>query len=190
MLEMFVLIFNLFISLLLFWAGYLSFRSVVDKEFAKNPPFLPSFGKEKETILAEVSKLLETKPHLKVVDPGCGMGALLISLAKKFPNHEFTGIELSFPVFVACKLRCWRLKNVKIIKSNLFDVPFKDFDVIVCFLYPTLMQRFSEKIKNECKKEISIFSNSFKIDGLPVVKEFETKKKSFVQNVYQHSLEP
>ncbi len=185
--------FAVFLNAVLF-AGLLAlivmmFRVIFDKEFAKNPPFVPTFGKESMIITTEVAKILESSSmQMKIVDPGCGIGSLIIEMAKKYPDHKFVGVEWSFFVYCLCKLRCKRFANIEIIKANLFDYSFVDADVIVCFLMPPLMERLGEKIIKECKRNVVVFSNSFIIPNMTLEKEYKTKKKGFIENVYKYNL--
>ena len=64
------------------------------KEYRECPPYVPSFGQEKKFITQRVGEILANTTETKtILDPGCGTGTLLISLAKKFPQHNFIGIE-------------------------------------------------------------------------------------------------
>ena len=56
-----------------------------------NPPYIPSFGKTKKAVIAEVSKLLKnSKKSLNVADLGCGDGSLLAGLSPNFLSILFS----------------------------------------------------------------------------------------------------
>ena len=61
--------------------GYMIFSFFYFKGW-DNPPYIPSFGRTKKTVIVEVSKLLNgSKKPLNVGDLGCGDGSLLASLS-------------------------------------------------------------------------------------------------------------
>jgi len=70
----------------------------------------------------ELRKILPTNKTLKVLDVGCGKGAIISAVKKYFPNIEFYGID---PVFSG--------KNI--LKGSVYRIPFKDnfFDVVMAF---------------------------------------------------------
>lgn len=161
------------------------FKLLSDKEYRNYPPYLPSFGQEKKIIIKEVEQILKDSTEPKtIIDPGCGTATLLIALAKKFPNHNFVGIEWEKTLYLTCKFRARNLKNLSIVQSDMFEYSFKKADIIVCFLMDQLMERFGNKVKEDAKKNLVIFSNSFEIPNIPLNKKIETKRFFFVKNVY------
>ena len=75
-------------------------------------PFVSSYGKIKEDILEEARKVLRKADRpLKVTDLGCGSGALLLPLAKEFPEHHFTGYEWDIVPLTMGKIKAAGLKT-------------------------------------------------------------------------------
>lgn len=147
------------------------------KGFKDYPPYIPSFGQTKKAELLRISaQLSKAKQRLTVIDPGCGTAELIIQLAKKFPQHKFIGIEWNKGIYSVAKMQCSKLSNIEIICDNLFNYPFSDADIIVCFLIDPLMERFGEKIKSECKKGVMVYSNTFEIPKLRLVEKVATRK--------------
>ena len=185
----FFIISNFLIIAAMVWFCVIVGRVLLSKEYRKFPPFVPSFGNEKRILVDEVVKLLKTsKKQLTILDPGCGTGTLLLKLAKEFPNHKFIGIEWSMFFGIICKIRCYRFKNVEIIRDDMFKHDFGQADIVVCFLMEPLMKKFGEKILADNKKEQVIFSNTFKIPNLPLVHEIETGKGILFKNIYIYKL--
>lgn len=145
--------------------------------FIKNPPIIPTTGKTYKTIIKKVSErikeceLNDTFKPFKVVDAGCGFGTLIVPLAKKFPQHQFIGIEHSYIPFWIAKFRGRRISNMQIIHQDIFDYDFKDISFVICFLLPSIMDKFTKKCLQELQKKSYIFSNRFKLVGL---EPFET----------------
>ena len=58
--------------------GYMIFSFFYFKDW-ENPPYIPSFGCTKKTVIAEVSKLLNgAKKSLNIADLGCGDGCTIL----------------------------------------------------------------------------------------------------------------
>lgn len=171
------------------WFCIIVVRLLVSEEYRKYPPFVPSFGKEKSVLIEEVRKVLKkSKKQLTILDPGCGTGTLLLSLSKEFPNHKFVGIEWNKIVAKICAIRAWRRKNLEVVCDDMFKHDFGRADVIVCFLMPEMLDRFSKKlIADNVKKQI-IFSNSFQIPNLELEKEIATGKGLLFKNLYIYNL--
>jgi len=163
--------------------------AIFSEKHRRYPPFAPSFGKEKAVMQSIVRDILEKADRpMTVIDPGCGIGTLLVKLARQFPRHNFVGIEWGFWVFAALRLRSWRLKNLRVVRNNMFDVDFKDADVIMCFLMTPLMAPLADKILQECKKGVIVVSNTYTLPKLKLEETFKTRKKLFIQNVYMYKV--
>lgn len=79
-----------------------------------------------------------------IYDLGCGWGSLLITLNKAFPDAQVKGVEISpFPCFVAW-IRTRHLRNVSIMRKNLYACDVADADAVTCYLMPGAMSRLSE----------------------------------------------
>ncbi|RZL44397.1 MAG: methyltransferase domain-containing protein [Pedobacter sp.] len=60
-----------------------------------NPDKYNQFKKERYAPFYDLLSLIEIKPHLKVVDLGCGTGELTSMLAEKLPNANVLGVDSS-----------------------------------------------------------------------------------------------
>lgn len=68
-----------------------------------------------------------------VLDLGCGVGRLLIPLAKKYPSKKFVGIDVSQKMVDICSGRTKKLKNAFIAQNDgrSLQLPkYKSFDLI------------------------------------------------------------
>lgn len=147
------------------------------KGYCDCPPYIPSFGQTKKEELLRISDVLsKATASMTIIDPGCGTAELIISLAKKFPQNKFVGIEWNKTICSIAKMRCNKLNNIEIICDNFFNYPFNNADIIVCFLMEPLMERFGKKVKKDCHKGVIVYSNTFKIPNLELIETVKTRK--------------
>lgn len=89
-----------------------------------------------EVLVEEVMKIVK-KEHIenpKILDIGIGSGAIGITLALEMEKSKIMGVDISEnAIEIANKNKeLLNAKNIKIIKSNLFEnVEYKEFDIIV-----------------------------------------------------------
>ena len=176
---------NLLLILALVYFIYDIFRLFTNAKFRQCPPYVPSFGRQKDIIIERTSALLAgSSKQMQVLDPGCGTGTLLIKLAKKFPEHRFVGIEWRKTTAAIARLRTRKIKNIEIIQDDMFNQSFSDFNIIICFLMQPLMARFGEKLKQDCKPGTIVFSNSFYIPDEEPAEKIETDGVYKFKDVY------
>ena len=90
---------------------------------------------------------------LTIIDFCSGSGCILLSLAKKFPNHKYIGIDISdIAVQTARKnSELLDLKNVEFIKQDIFNYTPQKADLILCnppYLAPNEIDRLEDSVKN------------------------------------------
>lgn len=128
----------------------------------KYPPYVPSLGKVKRTLLDETKKILcDAKKKLIVADLGCGDGCLLARLARQFPQHRFVGYEFNPLPYHLAKLRLKKYKNVQIIQANLMTQDLSHIDVAVCYWSSGV--EFSDKLKKSLKKSAVVVCEIFEL---------------------------
>lgn len=160
----------------------------ISSRCGKYPPFIPTTGFAKKTMIQEATTLLEKSKHpLTVIDTGCGIGTLLIPLAEKFPHHSFVGIEWS-PFFATwCKARCKNIPNIQIIQKNMFDCSFQKGSIFMCFIVPEMAQKLAVKIKAEAPKSATIITNGYKFPLLSLKKTLSSSGIIFKKEVFIYS---
>lgn len=79
------------------------------------------------------AELKQNRQPLNVLDPGCGTGTLLIALAGKFPDHNFTGIEWNRITAAIASFRTRKLKNVRILRQDMFDFSLPNLTLLPVF---------------------------------------------------------
>ncbi len=148
-----------------------------------NPPYIPSFGKTKKTLIAEVSKLLKNSPKpLNVADLGCGDGSLLSGLAPKFPNHKFYGYEWDPLPFNIAKRRLKKYKNTKIIHADLMKENLKHLDIALCYL--AHIPGLGDRLKVALKPSALVISEVFEIKGWKPYKIHHSRLLGFKSKIF------
>jgi len=81
-----------------------------------------------------VEFLSKSKDSLKIIDFCTGSGCILLSIAKKFPNHEYIGIDKSeLAIKTAEKNRkSLGLKNVQFFNQDIFKYNQSKADLLLC----------------------------------------------------------
>lgn len=115
-------------------------------------------------------KLLSLLPeHIPgpVFELGSGWGFLSLSLAKKYPNAQVVGYELSpFPFYFSQLVAYFsKQPNLKFERRDFYNVSLNEAGLIVCYLYPEAMHKLKEKFSTELSKEAIIASHTFAIPG-------------------------
>jgi len=126
-------------------------------------PPMPTKHKDQADIL---SLIPEDATH--IYELGSGWGHLADALGKAHPNKAITGYEISpVPYWVgyAQKLISNR-KNVRYIRGNFFTADLANADVIVCYLFPEILEKLLPKLQADLKPGTLILSNHFQIAGL------------------------
>lgn len=111
----------------------------------------------------------DTSPKV-AYDLGCGWGKLAFALADQYPDARVIGIELSPLPWLFCKARALikPRKNLEIRYGNFLKMPFRDADLIFCYLMIGAMRRLSDKLDREARGGTLIIANSFALqDWIP-----------------------
>lgn len=80
----------------------------------------------------DILKELEKEPFHDMLDAGCGTGAVIKLLKSKYPDRNYTGIDLSGKMIAVAKQK--NLDNSTFIHGDCENLPFakESFDVITC----------------------------------------------------------
>lgn len=151
------------------------FYSFIKCGCGKYGPFVSSYGKIKEDILDEARKVLKkSKKPLKVTDLGCGSGALLIPLAKEFPQHEFVGLEWDVVPLTMGKIKARGLKNIRFVKGDYMKTNHSDMDLIMCYVLKVTGEPLGKKLAKEIKETTVVISEMFPLGHLEEVKQIQS----------------
>ncbi len=141
----------------------------------KYGPFVSSYGKIKEDILEEARAVLQkAKKPLKVTDLGCGSGALLLPLAKEFPQHEFIGYEWDVVPLAMGKIKAAGLKNITFVKGDYMKQSYADMDLVMCYVLKVTGEPLGKKLAAEIKGSCTVISEMFPLGHLEEVKQIDS----------------
>ncbi|MEY4762062.1 MAG: hypothetical protein RLZZ200_1918 [Pseudomonadota bacterium] len=103
------------------------------------------------------------------MDLGCGLGGVVLSLARARPDVSFSGVELApLPALLGwCRMRLSGLRNARVWRASLWNVPLDDADIVYAFLSPVPMPALWDKASREMKDGSLFVSNSFVVPGVP-----------------------
>lgn len=98
-----------------------------------------------------------------IVDLGSGWGTLVIAFAKKYPQRQVIGYELSLiPWLVSLMLKyIMGMENLSLYRRDFLKADLSDVSVILCYLFPRGMCSLKEKLEREQGRVSLIASNTF-----------------------------
>lgn len=141
----------------------------------KYGPFVSSYGKIKEDMIEEARAILQKSKHkMKVTDLGCGSGALLLPLAKEFPEHEFIGYEWDIVPLTMGKIKAAGLKNITFIKGDYMKQDYRDMDLIMCYVLKVTGEPLGKILAKDIKESCVVISEMFPLGHLEEVKQIDS----------------
>lgn len=102
-------------------------------------------------------------PDAAILDAGSGSGAALLELRREYPQAKLTGIEWSWPLWLASALRC-RFAQVR--RGDLWSADWTPFALVYLFQRPESMPRALAKAARELRPGAWLASLEFEIAAL------------------------
>ncbi len=151
----------LFGALLLFAVFYaVQFYNILFRNFA---PYLNTKHKTIYRIISEI----DIQGNEIIYELGCGNAGFLQLISKKYPNTKLFGYEYSFlPWLIAnIQLKIHGIKNLQILRKNIFQIDLSNANIIYCYLNPASMEKLKNKFNKKCQPNTQIISNKFQIQN-------------------------
>jgi hypothetical protein len=117
-------------------------------------------------------KLVDDTGTGSIVDLGSGWGNFVIRIAKRNPQRQVVGYELSvLPWLTSIILKkVLGLKNLTLHRENFYNVNLSGASVLVCYLYPGAMVKIKSKLLREQPNINFLISNNFALPSWQSVK--------------------
>lgn len=98
-----------------------------------------------------------------VIDAGCGLGDGLLELRRVYPQARLAGLEWSWPLRLACALRC-RFARVR--RADMWAADWSGAGLVFLFQRPESMARAFEKAQRELRPGSWLASLEFAVPGV------------------------
>lgn len=107
----------------------------------------------------------------KIVDAGCGTGALVNLLAKNFPESDIIGIEATRKFYEFCKMQDYANPFVFFYRRNVLDQNFKE-NTINSFIYSSILHEiYSYMGEKRLHKLLKNTYNQLTIGGRIIIRD-------------------
>ncbi|NMM43978.1 class I SAM-dependent methyltransferase [Rhodospirillaceae bacterium KN72] len=130
---------------------------------------VPLYLSNRET-LDKLTALAPSGEPIRVIDLGCGFGAVPRAFAKtnSHPESRFEGVESAILPFIVARLLAVlrRDSRIAIRYGSLWRADLSVYDLVYCFLSPHPMGSLFEKAVDEMKSGALFVSNSFDVPGI------------------------
>src|SRR3989344_2300160 len=115
----------------------------------------------------EIADLAFVIVEVIVLFIGCGDGRVVIDAIKKYKVNGI-GIDINPLLICYAQFRASWLKihSVKFYIAKIDKFDFSKADIIYIYLFPKLVEKLIDKIRNEAHPGTYIISHAFKIEGL------------------------
>lgn len=125
---------------------------------------------ETELLVEEIEREASCGQKCKTVLDLCtGSGCIAAALAERFPEASVTASDVSLKALQLAGYNCRSYKNVKVLKSDLFDCIDASFDIIVSNP-PYIAESYRKKLQREIiehEPELALFAG---VDGLDIIR--------------------
>ena len=145
---------------LLFLLVFIFLLGLYWSTFRTQVPFYPSGP----AVWREVAQLIADRPGVKLIDIGSGLGGLVLDLARRRPDGQFSGIELAPLPWLVSRLRA-RLKgsHARFVRGDYAALDFARYDVVFAYLSPAAMAALWQQAEKQMLPGSMLLSYEFKI---------------------------
>ena len=113
--------------------------------------------------LQGVAAVVKLPEQAMVLDAGCGMGDGLRALRSELPDARLQGLEWSWPLTLACALRCpW----ARVRRADIWLADWSGYKLVYLFQRPESMGRAAVKAATEMQPGSWLVSLDFKLPGV------------------------
>lgn len=113
--------------------------------------------------LSGLASLAPLEAGAHVLDAGCGLGDGLRELRREYPLARLAGVEWSWPLRLACALRC---RFAQVTRGDLWASDWSQQDLVYLFQRPESMPRARDKARRELRPGAWLASLEFEVPGV------------------------
>lgn len=117
-----------------------------------------------------LSHVVPLPPGACIVDAGCGLGAGLHELQRQYTAAQLEGLEWSWPLVLAARLRC---RRARIRRADIWAADWSAQDLVYLFQRPESMARAYTKAAQELRAGAWLASLEFAVPGVAPTARFE-----------------
>ncbi|TLS49752.1 class I SAM-dependent methyltransferase [Paenibacillus antri] len=124
---------------------------------------MPASAPVRRAVAEEVARL---GPTGRIAEAGAGWGTLALAIARRNPGRTIVGVENSPVPWLASKLLAVLSgvgERVTFRRGDLYDFPYDEVDLVVCYLYPGAMSRLDGVWKRGLRPGARVVSVGFAI---------------------------
>lgn len=172
----------LLLLLLFVFVGFIVYFYMIASGFfhglGQYATFVPAVGKGRKDTIALASDILrKSKKKLRIADLGAGNGALLIPLAKAFPQHQFTGYEWDFLAYWWGRWRIRKIPNLTFYRQDYFKADLSQTNMIVSYIGIGKREKadLGKKLMRELPHQAWVINLTYPMHYLPLVKIVPTQ---------------
>lgn len=127
---------------------------------------MPSSAKVRKEVLDLLSKQNPAAGQT-IIDVGSGWGNLIIPIARKFPQTQVIGYELSLLPWLACLLikKILRLNNLKLYRQDFLKADIPQDSILTCYLHPRGMKKLKHYLQQREQVASTVISVYFSLPG-------------------------
>jgi len=143
-----------------FLAAFVFLLSLYWSTFRTQVPFYPSGPK----VWQAVAGLIADRPGVRLVDIGSGLGGLVLDLARRRPDGQFSGIELApLPWLASCLRARLAGSRARFLRGDYEALDFGRYDAVFAYLSPAAMAALWSKAEKEMLPGSMLLSYEFRI---------------------------
>jgi F0F1-type ATP synthase membrane subunit c/vacuolar-type H+-ATPase subunit K len=119
--------------------------------------------------LAAIAPLsvLDDAPAGQILDAGCGLGHGLRELHAAYPVARLAGVEWSWPLTLACRLRCWILRiPAQVQRADMWRADWTPYAMVYLFQRPESMDHAATKAAAQLRPGAWLASLEFEASRL------------------------
>jgi len=129
---------------------------------ASGAPWVPTRKRD----VARVARLLNLQAGERAVELGCGNGRVCRDLARRVPEAQVVGVELSFLQYIVALLQGRATgSSARFRWQNAFKHDLSNYDGVYVFLMPETYEKIQPKLDRELKPGARVVSYVWPIPG-------------------------